>query len=208
MRALVLNHSFPELVTADAAAPQFLQHYAHPLLAGIVFAGLFAAIMSTADAFLNIGTAAVMYDIPSALGRKVKDQLLWARITTVLITVVAAFFALYTGELVAILGAFGWGTFAAAIVPTVAIGFNWKRATPLAANVAIISSLAINFGFKLLGVHLPYNIDIGAFSLLISLTLFLSISFMSSPVKLRREIEETIDFLCVMINNREILTIS
>lgn len=194
MRALVLDQSFPELVTADAAASQFLQHYAHPILAGIVFAGLFAAIMSTADAFLNIGTAAVMYDIPSALGKTVKNQLLWARVTTVLITVVAAIFALYTGDLVAILGVFGWGTFAAAIVPTVAIGFNWKRATPLAANVAIISSLIVNLGFKLIGIGLPYNIDVGAFSLFLSLTLFLGISMMSEPVKLKREIEETIDF--------------
>ena len=33
-------------------------------------------------------------------------------------------FAVYPGALVALLGAFGWSTFAAAIVPTVAIGFN------------------------------------------------------------------------------------
>ncbi len=194
MRALVLDQSFPELTTADAAASQFLQNYAHPILAGVVFAGLFAAIMSTADAFLNIGTAAIMYDIPATLGKVVNNQLLWARITTVLITVVAAFFALYSGDLVAILGVFGWGTFAAAIVPTVAIGFNWKRATPMAANVAIISSLLINMGFKLLGLKLPYNIDTGAFSLFLSLILFLSISMLSKPVQLKKEIEATIDF--------------
>ncbi len=193
MRALVLSQSFPELSTPDAAAPQFLQHYAHPILAGIVFAGLFAAIMSTADAFLNIGTAAVMYDIPSALGREVKNQLLWARITTVGLTVVAGVFALFTGELVALLGAFGWGTFAAAIVPTVGLGFNWKKATPFAANVAIVSSLAINFGFKLLGIRLPYNIDIGAFALLISITLFVSISWWSRAPKLKEEITAAID---------------
>ena len=45
MRALVLQGVHPELANADDAASQFLQHYAHPLLAGIVFAGLLAAIM-------------------------------------------------------------------------------------------------------------------------------------------------------------------
>ena len=55
MRAVVLDGSHPELGNADEAASQFLQHYASPVLAGVVFAGLFAAIMSTADAFLNIG---------------------------------------------------------------------------------------------------------------------------------------------------------
>ncbi|MEM7657803.1 MAG: hypothetical protein AAF399_16855, partial [Bacteroidota bacterium] len=46
MRALVISGAHDPLVSADAAAPVFLQEYAHPLLAGIVFAGLFAAIMS------------------------------------------------------------------------------------------------------------------------------------------------------------------
>ncbi|RMG85210.1 MAG: sodium/proline symporter, partial [Bacteroidetes bacterium] len=165
MRALVLQGVQPELETADAAASQFLQNYAHPVLAGVVFAGLFAAIMSTADAFLNIGTAAVMHDIPKAIGYTIKNELLWARITTLLITLFAALFALYSGDLVAILGAFGWGTFAAAIVPVVAIGFNWKRATPLAANVAVITSLATNFLVKIFSIPIPYRIDAGALAL-------------------------------------------
>ena len=38
MRTLVLKGQHPELSEADAAASQFLQFYAHPLLAGVVFA--------------------------------------------------------------------------------------------------------------------------------------------------------------------------
>jgi len=194
MRALVLSGQHPELASADAAAPQFLQNFAHPLLAGVVFAGLFAAIMSTADSFLNIGTAAVMHDIPKAIGlKKPKNELWWARFTTVVITIFAAIFALYTGDLVAILGAFGWGTFAAAIVPTVAIGFNWKRATPMAANIAILSSLLVNFIVKLFKISLPYGIDVGAFSLVISLILFLGISFASKPPEIKPEVEAVMD---------------
>ncbi len=193
MRALVLQGVQPELSSPDAAASQFLQNYAHPILAGVVFAGLFAAIMSTADAFLNIGTAAVMHDIPKALGKTIQNDLFWARMTTVLITVIAAIFALYSGDLVAILGAFGWGTFAAAIVPTVGIGFNWKRATPLAANVAIISSLSVNFIIKIFKIGLPYNIDVGALSLFISLTLFISISLLSQPPTIDPDVEAVMD---------------
>jgi SSS family transporter len=183
MRALVLDGREPPLEVADAAAPLFLQSYANPLLAGVVIAGLFAAIMSTADSFLNIGAAAVVHDIPRALrGRSLGRELLWARVATVVLAVVAALFALYSGEnLVALLGAFGWGTFAAALVPAVAIGFNWKRASALAANVAIVSSLLINFGVKLLGVSMPYGIDAGAVALLVSLTLFFSISLLRTP---------------------------
>jgi SSS family transporter len=193
MRALVLQGVQPELSSPDMAASQFLQNYAHPVLAGVVFAGLFAAIMSTADAFLNIGTAAVMHDIPKAIGKTINNELLWARMTTVLITIVSAVFALYSGDLVAILGAFGWGTFAAAIVPTVAIGFNWKRANWMAANAAIITSLSINFWLKVFKIGLPYGIDIGAFSLFISLFVFITISFMTSSDKINPDVEAVMD---------------
>ena len=199
MRALVLQGAHPELEGADSAAAEFLQFYAHPLLAGVVFAGLFAAIMSTADAFLNIGAAAVVHDIPRALGRRpLERELLWARIATVIIAVAAGLFALYShyqnARLVAILGAFGWGTFAAALVPTVAIGFNWKRATPLAANVAILTSLAFNFSVEVFGVRIPYGISAGALSLLLSLVLFLGISLASKPPILDPDVEAVMDF--------------
>ena len=170
MRAVVLDGSHPELGNADEAASQFLQHYASPVLAGVVFAGLIAAIMSTADAFLNIGTAAIIHDIPKAIGKTIPNELFWARTVTFLLTILAGAFALYTGDLVAILGAFGWGTFAAAIVPVVAIGFNWKRATPKAANIAIISSLSINFIIKILKSHflIPSMWELSRFSFLCS----------------------------------------
>jgi SSS family transporter len=197
MRALVVQGTHPPLATADAAAPQFLQHYAHPLLAGVVFAGLFAAIMSTADGFLNIGAAAVAHDIPRALKRPLQRELLWARTGTILLAVAAALFALYSHyeneRLVALLGAFGWGTFGAALVPAVAIGFNWKRATPLAACVAIASSLVVNFAIELFDVSIPYGIHGGTVSLLVSLLLFFVISFASASPRLPREIEAVME---------------
>ena len=194
MRTLVLRGVHPTLARADAAASQFLQHYVDPLLAGLVFAALFAAIMSTSDGFLNIGAAAVIRDIPQALrGRSLARELLWARLATIVIAVVASLFALYSDDLVALLGAFGWGTFAAALVPTVAIGFNWKRATALAANVAMLSSLVLNFSIKLLNIQIPYGIDGGALSLLVSMTLFVGISLGSRPPDLDPDIDALMD---------------
>ncbi len=198
MRALVLQGAHPELASADAAAPEFLQNYAHPLLAGVVIAGLFAAIMSTADGFLNIGAAAIVHDIPVALrGRSLERELVWARTATVIIGVVAAAFALYShyqnARLVALLGAFGWGTFGAALVPVVAVGFNWKRATALAANIAVGTSLVINFSVELLNVSLPHNIHGGTLALLASLLLFFGISLASPAPKLDPDVEALLD---------------
>ena len=197
MRALVVSGSHPALATPDAAAPEFLKAYAHPVLAGVVFAGLFAAIMSTADGFLNIGAAALVHDIPHAFKRSLRRELLWARIGTVVLAVVAALFALYSHyenqRLVALLGTFGWGTFGAALVPTVAIGFNWKRATPLAASVAVCSSLVVNFAIELFDVSIPHGIHGGTVSLLVSLLLFFGISFASEPPRLPKEVEAVMD---------------
>lgn len=196
MRALVLQGA-PELSEPDAAAPRFLQVYAHPLLAGVVFAGLFAAIMSTADAFLNIGAAAVIHDIPKALGLGApRRELFWARVATLVLAVISGVFAYILdsrGDLVALVGAFGWGTFAAALVPTVAIGFNWKRATGSAAVTAIAASLAVNFGIKLFDIPIPYGIDGGAIALLISLVLFFTISLLQKPRPLAPDIEAVMD---------------
>ena len=193
MRALVISGMHPELSNADMTASVYLQYYTNPILAGLVFAGLFAAIMSTADGFLNIGTAAIMHNIPDALGVKIKNDLFWARLVTLMLTIISALFARYSGDLVAILGAFGWGTFAAAIVPVVVIGFNWKRATSMAANVCIISSLIINFGVKILNIKVPYAIDIGAISLIISMLLFVSISLFSKKPIINKNVEAAMD---------------
>lgn len=191
MRALVLQGGHPELGHPDASAAEFLQNYTGPLLAGIVFAGLFAAIMSTADGFLNIGAAALVHDMPKALlGRTLGNELAWARGATLVIAVGAALFVLYSGEsLVAILGALGWGTFAAALVPVVAIGLNWRRGTAPAAITAVIVSLAINLGVKLFGISVPYGMDAGALSLLVSVTLYICISLASPPPQLEQDIE-------------------
>ena len=90
-------------------------------------------------------------------------------------------------------GAFGWGTFAAALVPTVAIGFNWKRASATAANTAIVASLAINFGLELLDVEIPYGIHGGTIALLVSVALFFGISLLTPSPRLAPDVEAVMD---------------
>jgi SSS family transporter len=198
MRAVILSGGMPPLDGSDSAAPVFLSAFTHPVLAGVVFAALFAAIMSTSDAFLNIGTAAIIHDIPHAVrGRGLDNELTWARVVTVVISLVAASFALYSyyqnDRLVALLGAFGWGTFAAAIVPVVVIGLNWKRATAGAAIVCIIASLLINFSVEIFSISLPYGISGGFLAILTSMLLFITVTLFSKPIKLATDIERIMD---------------
>ena len=154
--------------------------------------------MSTADAFLNIGAAAIIHDIPRAIkGRVVKRELFWARWATIILSVVAALFAVYSfymnDRLIALLGAFGWGTFAAALVPVVAIGLNWKRASRKGAITAIVVSLIINFALELFELPIPYGMSGGFIALLVSTTLFILISLLTKPEKIPKDISRIMD---------------
>ena len=195
MRAVVLNatHGTP-LLNPDQAASEFLTHFAHPVLAGVVFAGLFAAIMSTADSFLNIGSAALVHDLPQAFGMTpFKHELRWARMATAVIAVGAGSLAYYAGEMVAMLGVMGWSIFAIAIVPIVAIGFNWKRANRIAANTSVISGLVCYVGLYLTDIRLPYDFHPGAFSMLVTLTIFFMVALVTPANRLDKDIDAVMD---------------
>ena len=198
MRALVAKGEQPALETPDLAAPTFLLAHTPEWLAGLVFAGLLAAIMSTADSFLNIGAAAIVRDIPTALtGRPAKRELLWTRIATGALLAGSALFALYMENLVALLGTFGWGTFAAAIVPSVAIGLNWKRATATACVLSIATSLVLNFALELSARYgayeLPHGMAVGAFSLIASMVVFVGASFLTGPSRVDADVEAVME---------------
>lgn len=197
MRTLVLSGQHEELARADDAAFAFLNNYAHPVLAGLAFAGLFAAVMSTADGFLNIGAAAIVHDIPRSIsGRSLPNELMWARLATVALAVFAAACAMVSPDLVGILGAYGWGVFSAALAPAIAIGLNWKRATPTAAVTSIIVSLMINavaFACQLGDLRIPYDVSPGTIALLASMLTFLGISLVSSPPKIAVDVDAVMD---------------
>ncbi len=198
MRAAVVDGVIPPLNQPDDAASIFLSVFANPLLAGIVFAGLFAAIMSTSDAFLNIGTAAIIHDIPKAVrGHSLNNELFWARVVTVILALVAASFALYShfqdATLVALLGAFGWGTFAASIFPVVAVGLNWRGATVAGAVTAISAALAINFFVQLAGIALPHGISGPLVAFVTSMILFIGVSMLTRKPDLPSDIDQVLN---------------
>lgn len=149
--ALVARGEMAAPATADAAAPAFLLGFVPDALAGLVFAGVLAAIMSTADSFVNVGAAALVRDLPRALGRPLGDELAWGRAVVVVLTVAAGLFAWAYGDLIALLGTFAFGTFGAALAPALAVGLNWRRVPAAAATASIATGLVVNLGLELMG---------------------------------------------------------
>ena len=78
-------------------------------------------------------------------------------------------------------------------MPTVAIGFNWKRANAPAAIAAILSSLLINFVVGVGNITLPHGLQVGALALIVSLLLFFGISLCTSPRRIDPDIEAVMD---------------
>jgi Na+/proline symporter len=179
--ALVASGRLAALSNPDQATPTFLLHFAPGWLAGIVLAGALAAIMSTADSFINIGAAALVRDLPRALGREPADELRRGRFVGVILTVGAALFAWAYGDLIALLGTFAFGTFAAGLAPALAVGLNWKGVTRRAATWSIAVGVIANLGLEIarrqslldLPTIVPAAVLPAAFALVVSfLTLF------------------------------------
>lgn len=202
--ALVAHGRMIALVNPDQAAPQFLLSFTPPILAGMVFAGVLAAIMSTADSFLNIGSAAIVRDLPKAFGRRVPNELLWGRVAVVGIAGFAAVFAFGYQDLIALVGTFAFGTFAAALAPAVAIGLNWRRVTAAAATASMATGMVVNLGLEFLSkqtfldwlpsVSLKAGVLPAAVSLSASFTVLLFLTWLS-PSRPQPDLDSDVDFV-------------
>jgi len=86
---------FPELVNSDKVFPTIVTQALPVGMVGIVLAGLISAIMSSVDSTLNSASTLVVVDFvkPNNPNLTDKDILKYGRITTVVLMLVAAFWA-------------------------------------------------------------------------------------------------------------------
>lgn len=201
--ALVAQGQMAPLERPDDAAPLFLLNFAPELLAGVAVAAILSAIMSTADSFSNLGAAALVRDLPLALGRKVENELLWGRIATVGVTLAAAVTAWLYDDLIALLGTFSFGTLGAALAPALAVGLNWKRVTATAATASIVMGTVVNLILEFLGRQtffpalpkppLPSGALPTAVSLAASFAVLLLVSWWTRPEEIDEDVRAVME---------------
>jgi len=184
VRAMVAAGDLPALARPDDATPTFLLTQVPIVLAALVFSGVAAAIMSTVSSFLSVGAAAVTHDIPRAFGRAAEADsrtLRRGRTWTVVLCVLGAALAHNSGTLVAFLGIFGYGLFAATVLPSLAVGLNWEGATREGAIASICTGVVITLGLETLAwlklVTLPVGVTVSGLTLVTSLLVFVGVSF-------------------------------
>jgi Na+/proline symporter len=180
VKALVAGGRMAPLARPDEATPSFLLQFTPALLAGVVFAGVAAATMGATNSFINIGAAVVTHDLPTALGRPLRNELRWGRISTLVIALLSALIAQHSGALVAFLGVFGWGLFASTTVPALAIGLNWAGATRTGAIASIVTGLVTTLTLETLAYLKLYAFPAGVSGTAVGLVLSLLVFFAGS----------------------------
>ncbi len=182
VKARVAAGDIAPLQSADEATPTFLLNYAPAVLAALVFSGVAAAVMSTVNAFLSLAAAAVVRDLPL---RRMADrqELRAARLATVVVAVAGAGLASGSGTLVALLGVFGFGLFAATLVPSLAIGLIWPGATRIGALASMVAGLVLTLVLETLvwsgSATLPAGVTATGITLVVSLLVFLAVSWLT-----------------------------
>lgn len=149
VKSLVLSGGLPAPLHADDTVSLFLTRLAPRWLLPFAYVGIVAAIMSTADSFVNVGAAAVSRDLARALGLRLERQVFWGRWCSLLIFALAGILALGSRTLVAYLGILAFSSFAAALTPALAIGLNWQEAGPWAARLSILTGLTLSGALEL-----------------------------------------------------------
>ncbi len=101
-----------------------------PIIMGILYSALMAAIMSTADSQLLVVSSAVVNDIYSKYTSKdlSENQLMWiSRGIVVVVAVIAALLALDSNGSIMSLVSYAWAGFGAAFGPIVLLSLFWRR---------------------------------------------------------------------------------
>jgi sodium/proline symporter len=122
---------FPNLDNVDALAPQMIVEVLPPWLAGIILAGIVAAVMSTADSQLLVVSSSIGEDVyKGIINKNASDRkVMWVTRGAVLFAgAIASAVAWTTPDTVFAAIAFAWGGLATTFIPPVILGLWWKRA--------------------------------------------------------------------------------
>ncbi|MBQ1316811.1 MAG: sodium/proline symporter [Lachnospiraceae bacterium] len=132
------------------------------VVAGLILSGILAATMSTADSQLLAAASSISQDIAHdifQLKLSQKKQMLLARITIVIIAIIAVIWAREEGSVFYIVS-FAWGGFGAAFGPVMLLALFWKKSNKWGALAGMLTGGIMVFVWKYLVRPLGGVLDI------------------------------------------------
>jgi len=121
------------------------------LIAGVILSGILASTMSTADSQLLAASSAASENIIGGLFRVKltdKSKMLVARLTLIIISVIAVFLAWDADSSVFRIVSFAWAGFGAVFGPVVLLSLFWKRSNKYGAIAGMITGGVMVFVWK------------------------------------------------------------
>ena len=122
------------------------------LIAGVLYAAIMAAIMSTADSQLLVASSAIANDIVgktkwAKMQENIDHKLMWiSRGIIIVVAILALIMAMFGGDSIMGLVSYAWAGFGAAFGPLVILSLYWKRINYAGA----IASMAVGFATVIL----------------------------------------------------------
>lgn len=185
---------FPGLDNPDLATPTLLaSDLVPPILGIIVMIGIMAAAISTIDSIILTLSSMVARDVYGNAKRKPSErrQLMIGKIAIPIIAVLAYLFAQLQFDLIAVLSVSASAGLLV-IVPAYVGVFFWKRGTAAGVIASVVISGAF-VAFLELTKWKPLGYGSGVWGLLLSIALFVGVSFVTKPPK--EKAEEFIQFV-------------
>ncbi len=141
----------PELAEIDPelALPTMARELFHPVLVGMVLAGIFAATMSTADSLVLSCSAAITHD----LGPERLEQPWMLKTATAVVIGLALVIALSGNESVFSLVILSWGVLASAFAPLLTLYALGRRLDEIHAVALMILGVGTALAWRQLGWH-------------------------------------------------------
>lgn len=186
----------PKLDNAETVFIALAQAFYHPLVAGLIIAGVLAAIMSTIDSQLLVCSTTISEDLYKTYLRKNasdKEVLLVARLGVIAVALIGLALAFNKADQTLLsMVAFAWGGFGAAFGPVILLSLFWPAMTKAAAIFGMITGAAIALVWEILDGGI-FDIFVVVPGFLMS-TLVIVVSTLLSAKNDGRESETSLQF--------------
>lgn len=175
---------FPQLPEEGVVAA-IVTNYMSPLLGGIVFVGIAAAIMSTMDSLINTGAMTLILDL--GMGKENNRSAISSKFATLLVSVIAILIALRIRSILTVSWIASDVITTGVFIPLI-LGFVWRRGTSRGASASMFGGLLYCLYNLLiqLDVPLPAFWEHGTFSqvltgMLLSAVIYITVSLVTAP---------------------------
>ncbi|MFD1851858.1 sodium/proline symporter [Oceanobacillus bengalensis] len=142
--AAIAMYSQGSFTDVETILPTMILELMPPWIAGILLAGVLAAIITTANSQLLVVTSSVTEDIiHKALGINLTDKqlVLLSRISIILFGIVGMVIALVSESLVYLIVGWAWAGVGCTLSPAILMTFFWKRYSSAGVIATILSGL-------------------------------------------------------------------